>query len=460
MTRFSMSLRILLVALVAGLATAAQAASSVQLLTPQAMSVAGGETKLFSVRFFDALGQPSAGETARFSNDACGRFPNGGFFMDTATDVTGVATLAFTALNPGGITCSLDVAAGVQAHFDVLTYQSAGVTISATTLPAAPLAGQPYTLAVSARFGAYLLRNVDVGARVIAGTASAELSAATLSTGNAGVAQFQVRPDSRLGGYEIEASFGGHAQRIEMAMLANALQDMWWVGSSENGWGMSIAQHPSSGLFFVIYAYDAAGKPTWFVMPDGAWNFEGTSIAGAVYSPRGSPYSAYDASRFVPGTPVGNVTLAFTDSNNATLDYTIAGVSGHKEIVREVFAPVDVTPTPSVGDMYWGGPSQDGWGISVMQQHRLLFGMWYTYDANGAPTWYAMPQGSWMDAATWVGPIYRTTGSPWLGAAYDPSKLEVFEVGGFQMRFTAEGATFDYVVDGKDGTMALVQLPF
>jgi hypothetical protein len=460
MRRLSTLMRILLVAFVAAAATAAPAASSVLLLTPQSMSVAGGETKLFSARFFDALGQPSAGETARFSNDACGRFPNGGFIMDTVTDASGTATLGFTALNPAGITCSLDVDAGVRAHFDVLTYQASGVTISAATLPATPRAGQPYTLVASARFGAYKLANVDIDAHVIAGTASAALSPATQSTGASGVAQFQVTPDARFGGYDIEASFAGHAQRIEMALPANALQDMWWSGPAENGWGMSIIEHPSGVLFCVIYAYDAGGQPTWYVMPGGSWNADRTSITGQVYSPRGAPYSAYDAAKFVPGAPVGNVTLAFIDLNNATLDYTIAGVPGHKAITRQPFGSVDVAPWPSLGDMYWGGPSQDGWGISVMQQYRQLFSVWYTYDANGAPTWLVMPQGSWSDAETCMGHVYRTTGSPWLGSAYDPAKLDVVDVGGFALRFTPEGATFDYVIDGKGGTMALVRQPF
>ena len=42
---------------------AAAAASSVQLLTPVNTSVLGGERQVYSVRFFDALGRPTAGET-------------------------------------------------------------------------------------------------------------------------------------------------------------------------------------------------------------------------------------------------------------------------------------------------------------------------------------------------------------------------------------------------------------
>jgi hypothetical protein len=45
-------------------------------------------------------------------------------------------------------------------------------------------------------------------------------------------------------------------------------QDLWWSGSVENGWGMSVVQHRDQ-LFSVIYAYDAAGAPTWYVMSGG-----------------------------------------------------------------------------------------------------------------------------------------------------------------------------------------------
>ena len=59
----------------------------------------------------------------------------------------------------------------------------------------------------------------------------------------------------------------------------------------ENGWGMSVVQHRDL-LFSVIYAYDAAGKPIWYVMPGGTWNEAKTAFRGALYVPTGTPYSA------------------------------------------------------------------------------------------------------------------------------------------------------------------------
>jgi len=445
----------------AALATAftAHAASSVQLVTPQAMSVAGGESQVFTARFFDALGAPAAGATVRFSNDACGTFSGGGFFIDTRTDATGAASATFTALNPPGITCTLFAAAGVVAKFDVHTYRASVTSVVGTLTPAAPRPGQPFTVLAQVQTGAYNLYNLDVNARVIAGTASASLSAATKSTGASGIAEFLVTPDGRLGDYVIELAFRDKTQRITMALPANPLQDMWWAGREENGWGMSVVQHASS-LFSVLYAYDAAGKPIWYVLPSGAWDAAHTSFSGAVYAPHAAPYLAYDATKFAPGSPVGHVTLTFLDAATAALDYTIDGVTGRRNIQRQEFGVPDSTATADVGDMWWGGFAQNGWGIAVLKQQRTLFSVWFTYDATGAPTWFVMPSGYWSDATTYEGHIYRTSGSPWVGQPYDVNALKVSEVGGFRYRFGIEGATFDYLIDGKSGTMALVRQPF
>ena len=454
-----MSLRIALAALAVSISPLVHSASSVQLMTPQAMSVAGGESQGVTVRFFDAFGAPAVGEPVRFSNDACGTFAGGGFFVDTHTDAMGSASATFTAMNPPGITCTIFATAGVAARFDVHTYLASVTRVVGTLTPADPRPGAPFTVLASVQTGAYNLYNLDVSARVIAGTASASLSASTRSTGASGIAEFAVTPDGRLGDYVIELAFRDKTQRITMAPPANPLQDMWWAGREENGWGMSVVQHAST-LFSVIYAYDAAGKPIWYVMPGGVWDAAHTSFSGAVYVPHGAPYSAYDTSKFVPGAAVGHVALTFFDATIAALDYTIDGISGHRGIQRQEFGIPDPMAMADVGDMWWGGFAQNGWGIAVLKQHRTIFSVWFTYDAAGAPTWFVMPAGYWSDVNTYEGHIYRTTGSPWVGRAYDVNALKVYDVGTFRYRFGIEGATFDYIIDGRSGTMALVRQPF
>ena len=397
----------------------------------------------------------------RFSNDACGFFSNGNFFIDVPTDATGTASATFTALVPAGITCALTAVDGVTARFNVLTYIAADAYPAATSLPAAPLTGHTFKVQVAAMFGAYTLYNVEVAARVIPGTASATISPATLNTGAGGLANFTVQPDGDFGTYDVEVSFSGHTQVLHIAAGADQVQDMWWSGVAQNGWGMSLAQHPSGVLFTMLYAYDDAGKPTWYAMPGGTWNAAHTAITGPLYSPHGTPFAAYDASKFVPGDPVGTATIAFTTLSTAEVDYTIGGISGHKSIFREGYGNAVGGFIPNIGDMWWGGEAQNGWGVGLMQQYLTLFGIWYTYDAEGKPTWFSMPGGDWMDIDTYTGRIYSTTSSPWLGAAYDPAQLVVTDRGPYTLHFNADGsATFSFSINGQPTVRTIVKEPF
>jgi hypothetical protein len=237
-------------------------------------------------------------------------------------------------------------------------------------------------------------------------------------------------------------------------------QDMWWSGPAQNGWGMSIIQHRDI-LFSVIYAYDDAGKPIWYVMSGGTWNDAKTAFTGNLYLPSGTPYSAYDASRFNVGAAVGSATITFNGTEKAALDYTIDGITGRKSITRQLFGPENSNaPLHGLGDMWWGGMEQNGWGIAVLQQYKNLFSVWFTYDAAGKPTWFVMPAGSWTASDTYAGKLYRTTGSPWLGQVYDPAKFRITEVGTYRVRFLGDTATFEYTIDGVPGTMPLQRQPF
>ena len=438
-------------------APAATAANSAQALSPIKVSVAGGESHVFSARFFDAFGQPAVGETVQFANDACGRFSNGFFVMNVVTDVTGAASATFTA-NPQGITCWVSATAGAQVRFDVLTYSLFNVYLEGTKIPAEPLPGQAFTIVAAARVGAYHLYNVDITARVLPGTATAALSSPSGNSGQAGTVSFNVTPEG-LGDYEIELQHRSRTLRVAVRAPANPWQDLWWSGVAETGWGMSVIQHRDM-LVGIIYAYDDAGKPIWYVMPGGAWNEARTAFTGAVYIPKGSPYFAYDTARFDVGASVGSATLTFNQPNGAALDYTINGVSGHKNITRLDFGRPEAAMRTGLGDLWWGGMEQDGWGIAVMQQSNTLFSNWYTYDANGAPTWFVMPGGDWKDANTYEGFLYRTTGSPWLGKTYDASKLVTTPAGWFRFTFAADAARFDYMIDGLPGSIPLVRLAF
>ncbi|WP_171089370.1 hypothetical protein [Usitatibacter rugosus] len=240
--------------------------------------------------------------------------------------------------------------------------------------------------------------------------------------------------------------------------VAPQVQGLWWSGPQENGWGMSIVQHADQ-LFAVIYAYDSAGAPTWYVVPGGTWNPQRTIFTGTIYTPHGTPFFAYDPSHWSVGAPRGTITLAFQGSSSATFDYTIDGVSGRKAILPQAFGRDGYTPQAGLSDMWWGGAAQNGWGIALLQQQSVLFSVWFTYGANGAPQWLVMLDGVWTSPSTYEGRIYRTNGSPWLGV-YDPALFRTTNVGSFKLRFVGDGAVLEYSVDGHIGSMPLVRQAF
>jgi hypothetical protein len=241
--------------------------------------------------------------------------------------------------------------------------------------------------------------------------------------------------------------------------------DMWWAGSAENGWGMSVQQHQNGVQFNALYVYDATGKPVWYVMPGGIWSNNFTTYTGQLYAPTGSPLNNFVSSAVVVGSPAGTLSINYLSLNTAEITYTINGVSGVKRIQRQAFGTPDyryaavhdasaVTPVGGytfprmVNDMWWGGTAQSGWGVSVAQQYRTLFSVWYTYGLDAKPTWYVMPGGSWQDNR-YSGDLLSTSAAGWLGTAYNPASLQVTRVGSAEFNFSSNtAASFGYSFNG------------
>jgi hypothetical protein len=231
------------------------------------------------------------------------------------------------------------------------------------------------------------------------------------------------------------------------------LTNMWWAGPVENGWGMSVVKHGDQA-FNVLFVYDSEGKPTWYVQPGGVWiDSNGWSFAGPLYSPR-----------FVVGPRIGYMNTSFFGPTRARFGFSLDGPpysSVLKNIVTQDFTGTTPSPLQGVADMWWGGPEQNGWGVAILEQFGGLFAVWFTYDAEGKPTWFVMPGGEWLDATTYSGTMYRTSGSPWVGRPYDVTKLQVGAVGPYILRFSGtENATLEVNVDGVPRVLPITRQPF
>lgn len=235
-------------------------------------------------------------------------------------------------------------------------------------------------------------------------------------------------------------------------------QDLWWAGQRESGWGFSIVQH-GRALFIVLFAYDAAGQPTWYVMPGGSWNEAGTVYTGNIYQPRGRPLAQHTASNLVVGAPAGSVSLQFHDVVSARMVLRIGNVESVKEVTRQLFGPREARTVPPLGDMWWAGPQRSGWGLALLQQRASFFGVLFTYRADGSPTWFVMPSGIFSEDGAYDGLVYRTRGSDWP-VEYDPAALVAVPVGAFRMRFTNETLTLDFTAEGVANRVTLTRQAF
>jgi len=247
------------------------------------------------------------------------------------------------------------------------------------------------------------------------------------------------------------------------AGIPSSYQDMWWGGDAQNGWGISIIEHDRR-MFVVIYGYDAQGKPAWYVVPDAKWTHaEGYSLVGTLYQPTGSPYTAFDSSSVSVGESQGTLQIIFLTQDEALLGFFgkpgLAPRMTGLNLSRMTFGAPGASR--GVGDMWWGGSSQSGWGISVIEHSGTLFCVWYTYGADGKGTWFVMPGGGW-NGTTYSGAIYTTTNPSWAGGHYAASQLTTQQRGTFSLHSPDSNGqmSLDYLIDGRAGTLPLQREPF
>ena len=243
-------------------------------------------------------------------------------------------------------------------------------------------------------------------------------------------------------------------------------QHLWWGGASESGWGLSIAQH-GTRLFNVVFAYDEVGLPTWLGMTEGAWTGGvGNTYRGPLFQPTGAPYYAYDPARLNASRIAALGTLEFDDPGHARLHVEYRGFgyaypTRVTPVERFDFSPAVPAPERGVTDIWWGGPSQNGWGLSITEQDGNLFGAWFTYDAHGRATWFSLPAGQWIDATTWTGNVYRSTSSGWIAGSFDPAAVKQQLVGTATLRFSdTSHAQFTYSVEGHQGTVPIERFDY
>jgi hypothetical protein len=112
-------------------------------------------------------------------------------------------------------------------------------------------------------------------------------------------------------------------------------QDLWNL-PAESGWGVNIT-HQTDTLFATWFTYRADGSAQWLVASDVARQADG-SFTGILYRTTGIAFNLINGAKSSLTTvPVGNIKFVFANGENGVMSYTLDGVSGSKNIVRQVF---------------------------------------------------------------------------------------------------------------------------
>lgn len=124
-------------------------------------------------------------------------------------------------------------------------------------------------------------------------------------------------------------------------------------------------------------------------------------------------------------------------------------------------APSSAGPTADFTDLWWAGESENGWGLNLVQHaSKTVFGVWYTYDANGQRTWFNFSDGTWTGTNVYQATLYSVSGPPQTGA-FDPNAVRRTVVGSVTLTFSdASNGTFRYTVNGISGTKTIARFGF
>ncbi len=235
--------------------------------------------------------------------------------------------------------------------------------------------------------------------------------------------------------------------------------DMWW-NPAESGWGVALTQHEDR-LFATWYAYDGNGRPVWLTMSGGTWTSPARFTGDLIMTAGPEPTGVFDPAR-VSRTRVGAATFDFSAFDRGTLTWSVNGAYASRAISRQLFGPAETATAPSVGDLWWNA-AESGWGLSISQQYRTLFAVWYSYRGDTSPAWYVMSGGSWTAPDTYSGTLYRTGAepAPFFAGSFNPSSVTRTPVGSLTLRFTGPStAVMTYSVDGVTGTRNIARQPF
>jgi hypothetical protein len=241
----------------------------------------------------------------------------------------------------------------------------------------------------------------------------------------------------------------------------DVLTGIWW-NQNESGWGIHFTQRRDI-VFAAWYTYDAVGAPRWLFAsdcrmsapPPCATCISGATCSGTLYQSDGPRFfnQPFDPSA-VRVTPVGTLSVAYRDADNATMSYQIGNLQRTLPITRQVFRGGFSPPAINYTDLWWN-PAESGWGMTVTQQFDVMFLAWFVYEDTTRPVWYVASSCNVTAGGNGcVGTLYVTEGPPGppTSSTFDPSQVDLTPIGDVSLTFSdANNGILRYRIEGSSG---------
>ena len=244
--------------------------------------------------------------------------------------------------------------------------------------------------------------------------------------------------------------------RLNATPPASAFYSGWDANPVASGNALLSLHHPqgdlkkvSQGSVVRFSSPGVAGANASFIeVLWGQGTTEAGSSGGGLWSSSGGQYA------FRGGLWGGSALC----SNLSGTDYFSRFDQAYPQLAAYLAA--SAPPAVDYTDLWWN-PAESGWGLNLIQHpSRTIFGVWYTYELDGTRTWYVMLSGSWVNANTYTGALYATSG-PAFNGPFNPDQVDARQVGNATLTFSdANHGTFAFSVDGVSGVKSITRQSF
>ena len=120
------------------------------------------------------------------------------------------------------------------------------------------------------------------------------------------------------------------------------ITDMWW-NPGESGWGVNVILQRDVA-FLTFFVYDKSGNPVWYTSATKLSTAGGNAVwTGTLYATTGPWFGGPFSAGNVGVRPAGTVTFAIAALNEATLTYSVDGVTVVKNVERQTWTNEDYT---------------------------------------------------------------------------------------------------------------------